>query len=306
MPNYNTSTPSQNTAKLKNGTTIVVNHGSLVWVKGEVEFSRILTKYTSEEIIANNQRRREHFEKLGKRVIDEDPNKLYNAITIKNAQIIPENKSGNGQLNNEEIFIQDKFYTSSSQPGVIHAQFKNITKNNPSVFVKEADGSMGKKPTTLPNELAAGVPVLIGLRIYCTMNNPGISLQYVYCIGDIVYRQSKTEISASNALSQLGLHLAATPASQPSVDIKNTPTEEAVFDGGFDDTGVVAAAPIAPAQPIQPAPAAPAYPQPPVQAQAQVQPPMPSQAAALLNQYVQGSQPNPAQGQGYGTGNYPQ
>lgn len=301
-----------NTVKLSNGGVVDVRHGKMVWVKGEVEFSKIVSKYTADEIIANNKARQEWRQKNNKApAVDEDPNKPYTTMTIKNAQIVHMDN-----LDAEEAFIQDKFYVASSNPGVVHASFRNITKNVPAVHLKDASGNVSETPTKIEQELAAGVPVLLGLRIYCTPYKPGISLSRVYCIGDVKFRENKTEAEAASVLGKLGLQV----SNSGSTGYVDTAANNAAIDFGaeeaeFDATGVMAAPEIPTAQPIQPvaqpqvvapvqqAQTMPVQPQVPVQ-QAPVQPQAPiSQAQALLNNYQPNGTPNPVAGQGYGTVN---
>lgn len=301
-----------NTVTLKDGRTVDIKHGTFVWVKGNVEFSRIVTKYTAQEIEDNNKKRQEWRAKNNKKPApNEDPNKPYTTMTIQNVQIVPASKDG--QLSNEECLVMDKFYTSEANPGVVHAAFKNITQNTPDVYLKQADGQMSNTPTKIPGELAAGVPVLLGLRVYCTPRLPGISLSRVYCIGDVQYRQNKTETQAAEALAAIGLKVGSDAAPQSYVET-HASYEAEPDEAVFDDTGVVAAATIPQSQPqyqqIQqpapqaaPAPAPQAAPAPQYQQQ-QVTPPI-SQAQQLLKNY-QPVQGNPAAGQGYGTGVYNQ
>jgi len=288
---------NKNTIQLKDGRTIDVAHGKMVWVKGEVEFSKIVTKYTADEIIANNTAHQEWRKKNGKKpAVDEDPNKPYTTMTIKNAQIVPMNGT-----QNEEAFVMDKFYAGSSDPSVFRAAFRNITKNVPEVYLKDSTGDVLKTPTKIDQELAAGVPVLLGLRIYCTPYKPGISLSRVYCIGDVRYRQNKTEAEAANVLGKIGLKVSSeTNAGYVETSANNTAIDFGAEEAEFDATGVMAVPEIPAAQPVQaPIQQAQAMPvQPQVQAQP-VQAPI-SQAQALLNNY----QPNGAPaGQGYGTVN---
>ncbi len=173
---------------------------SYIYVRGNVEFSR-LTRFLTSEEAAREKARREKFSNFPNM-----PDKPFTTITVTNARIQQMNPGA--PLTLEEQYIQDKFYSTKNDSSM-HYQIENKSNNFPRFYqVKiNPDGSVDPKHATevpAQAELDRGLDVLLILRVYKPKNfaNCGIGLEGVIAQEAIRYYSGGGAVSH---LAQMGI-----------------------------------------------------------------------------------------------------
>lgn len=200
--------------------------GSVIFVRGQVGFSRISRQTTDEERDKDNQRRTHKIERN------------YTTITIYNAQVMAKNPQAPTM---EEVYALESCYVSSSQdyPG---NNFTGMNKSNflPKIGVLEQGSNPNNQPAyreiQLEGELQKGTDVTLLIRVFAGQGgNNGMSLDTV------LINQSDFQYYGNNA------HVAEAMTNMGIVFHEMSPAEKAAAH---------AQAPAAPAASTEPAPAA--------------------------------------------------
>lgn len=137
-----------------------LSHNAYVYIRGNVEFSR-LTRFLTEKELAADELRRQ-----AKGMMPLNSN--YLTVTISNAKIVPINPA---QLSLEEQYIQETFYKSQKNPNVDTYSPVSKSNNFPKFFepVVNADGSYDMthyKELPISNEPANGLDITIIMRSF--------------------------------------------------------------------------------------------------------------------------------------------
>lgn len=291
-----------------------IKAGSVVYVNGIVDFSRIATRIEGEELNEDNRRRIAN----GMRTVD----KAHTRLSISNAAIAYADAT---QPTLAEKFISEKLYTSKKSPqkGLCYTGF-NKSKNMPEVYCRSNAASDTLEAVNLEGELSSGQSVTLVLRFFATKQNNGVSLDAVIvnnkpvkCGGNsmantLETRGFKVVPATEGNVDDIRANLANTPAPAPfqanSVATLPQPTpapymQPAAVPGSSPaapTTWSDAAASVAPAPiPVAPA-AAPVAPQPAVNIPvANTAAPVPAVAAPAVAAPAAPSLPVPPKGYGY-------
>lgn len=168
--------------------------GSFIHVSGTVDFCRLTRLIEGDELREDQNRRKMH-----NQIPIERP---YTTITVKDAQVVPSDPSG--QLTIDEQYINETFYARTGDPGMRYSII-NKSPNPPKFYEVETDenGVVDKnrvKEIVPQGELAQGVKVLLILRVYKPKNfmQNGISLDAV-----IVQEKARYFTGSGSAVSHL-------------------------------------------------------------------------------------------------------
>lgn len=171
-----------------------------IYVRGNIEFSRLTRFLTPDEIKREEQRRAQYtnFPPL--------PDKPFTTVTVTNARIQQMNPGA--PLTLEEQYIEQKFYQTKND-NAQHYQLENKSNNFPNFYqVKiNPDGSIDPKHVVeMPAkaELDKGLDVLLVLRVWKSQRfaNCGIGLESVIVQEPIRYYQGGGALSH---LAQMGI-----------------------------------------------------------------------------------------------------
>lgn len=160
-----------------------LNGNSYVYVRGNVEFSRLTRFLTDKELESDKLKRQAR----GMMPIDTN----YLTVTISNARIVPINPA---QLSLEEQYIQETFYKSQKNPNVNTYSPVSKSNNFPKFFepIVKPDGSYDMnhcKELPISNEPAAGMDVTIVMRSFKPkkFNNVGFVIDSIIANGPMKY-----------------------------------------------------------------------------------------------------------------------
>ena len=202
-----------------------LNGNSYVYVRGNVEFSRLTRFLTDKELEADKLKRQAR----GMMPIDTN----YLTVTISNARIVPINPA---QLSLEEQYIQETFYKSQKNPNVNTYSPVSKSNNFPKFFepVAKPDGSYDMnhcRELPISNEPATGLDITIIMRSFKPkkFNNVGFVIDSIIANGPMKYYDSSfaaqdlkkrgitvdelTPAEREAALARLNNRVAHTPAS---------------------------------------------------------------------------------------------
>lgn len=236
--------------------------GAKVYIEGEVSFSRIARHVEGEELMKDSQRRKSR----GMSPID----KPYTSITIQNARIRPQNPS---QLSLAEMYVQERFYTSSSDTHDEAHKIKYYAPINKSPFLPNvsqfnpADNTASQVDLD-GKELATGLKVILCMSVYQSKSyqNKGIGLDGIIVMEPIRYYTNNNQDLSALGITYKPLpgdeaRAAVTPNGhlEPAMTAPTmTPVSEPV--GNQFSSQAQAATPVMPTQaaPVMNAPATPA------------------------------------------------
>ena len=248
-----------------------LNVNSYVYVRGNVEFSRLTRFLTDKELESDKLKRQ------ARGMIPIDTN--YLTITISDAKILPINPA---QLSLEEQYIQETFYKSQKNPNVNTYSPVSKSNNFPKFFepIVKSDGSYDMthcKELPISNEPAAGMDVTIVMRSFKPkkFNNVGFVIDSIIANGPMQYYDFSsaaqdlkkrgitvdelTPAEREAALARLNNRVAHTPASAD--DSVMTQTQPAITPpaAGSDPYSTISNnqnimnQPVTNAAPVQPA-----------------------------------------------------
>lgn len=185
-----------------------VPNGSLVYITGIVEYSRIASHIDGEELAADNAKKVAR----GMRATD----KPHTRLTINHCAIDYTNPAAPTIA---ERFIAERMYVSTVHPdnGQCYTA-SNKSRNLPSVYCRENIQSKSLEPVTTKGELSAGTSVTIMLRFFSTNQNSGVSLDSVIVNEKPVKWYSSRDRGAAAALAERGFVIADPVSGSPSVD----------------------------------------------------------------------------------------
>lgn len=204
-----------------------LNPGATYLVRGNVGYSHISRHTTDVEREEANKRRAHPIAKN------------YTTITIYNAQVLCKDPT-NPTI--EEQYALESLYNSSSPkyPGKNFSAM-NKSRNLPQVGVLEANADKQNYyvETKLENELAAGLDVILVMRVYKGQGtNNGVSLDRVLVNEPIKYFGGNSEVDKK--LAEFGITFKAMPPSE------KVATEESVQNATVEvSQPVVATQPVA-------------------------------------------------------------
>ena len=234
-------------------TTININSitpGTVVYVNGVADFSRIKDQIAGEELAADNARKISK----GMRAID----KPHTRFTISHASV---QYADPAAPNIAEQYISEKFYKSKIHPEKDNCYTgMNRSSRLPEVYTRKSISSMELTPIEKKGELAPGQSVTLMLRFFATNMNTGVSLDAVIVNGEPVRWSNGS--NTENALSARGF----------------TINESATVEEVIEDLKPAYEQPAA--QPVAPQTAA--YAQPVPSAIPAAQPAAPAQATSSL------------------------
>lgn len=196
-----------------------LNPGATYVVRGQVGFSRVARQTTDAERERDNKNRMHPIDKN------------YTHITIYNAQVIPEDPQ-NPTI--EDRYAVECLYRSSSAnyPG---NNFSAMNKSSklPRVFVlNSATGQYDE--TKITNELAAGLNVMLVMRVFKGQGNIGVSLDRILVTEPIKYYAGDSAVEKD--LVKRGIVLNSLPVdTTPTTAGKQTEAAPTNDDGGYVD-----------------------------------------------------------------------
>lgn len=182
--------------------------GSVVFIRGNVGFSRISRHTTDEERAKDNQRRMHQVDKN------------YTTISIYNAQVMAKNPQAPTP---EEIYIAESCYISSSQdyPG---NNFSGMNKSAflPTVGVLAQGTDPNNHPsyneTHLEGELQKGTDVTLLLRVFGGQGgNNGVSLDTVL-INQTDFQYYGNNAHVTDAMNLMGITFVAKSPAEKAAD----------------------------------------------------------------------------------------
>ena len=194
--------------------------GRFFYVKGQVGFSRIGRHTNQSELDKFNQ---------GRKFKVDNP---ITELTIYNAEVLY------GDANNptvEELYAAESLYTSSKKEytGKCYSPV-NKTKNLPAVKVQRPDDPTKYDDYDLQGkELAQGLDVVVGMRVFKGNGNNGVSLDHVIVMGELKLRSSGDNGAAKSALAKFGITFTNEPS--PLGEGNVTEVADTSEDDGIDE-----------------------------------------------------------------------
>ena len=193
-----------------------LKQGSIIFIRGQVGFSRISRQTTDEERMKDNQRRTHKIEKN------------YTTVTIYNAQVMARNPQAPTP---EEIYALESCYVSNSQdyPG------NNFTGMNKSAFLPKVgvlvqgsnpDNHPSYDEITLEGELQKGTDVTLLLRVFAGQGgNNGVSLDTIL-INQSDFQYYGNNAHVTDAMNAFGINFNAKSPAERAADqaMLQTPT----------------------------------------------------------------------------------
>ena len=232
--------------------------GKYVLVKGNLEYSRLVTPIAGEDLDRENRRRAQN----GMLAID----KPYTTLQLTNAEVLP--NTPDGSLSLEEKFVDQQFWTytpAANRPNDNAYRF-TVTNKSPypnNFYQASADNPKEGSQIFPERELAKGLSVILILKIvqYKVQARKGSVLQGIILQEPIRYYDGATEAMQSIGLN---LHAAAQPAPQtlPAAP-SQAPAAQPMPQTSFSTPSPAATAPMPGAAPEQNVPAAPSTPEGP-------------------------------------------
>lgn len=146
-----------------------VESGSVVYINGTVDFSRITKRLEGEELAADNTRRVAN----GLRPMD----KPYTSLSIHNAAIAYANPA---QPTLAEQCLAERLYTAKNQSrsGLSYTGI-NKSKFMPEIYCRNSITSTELEAVVPEGELASGTNVTLVMRFFKTKQNNGVSLDAI-------------------------------------------------------------------------------------------------------------------------------
>lgn len=236
---------------------------TIIFVEGDVTFSRITRFVEGKELEAENHRRAT----LPKPMLP--ASRPYTTIAIANAKIVPMTP---GQLTLEEQYVQSKFYVSKNDPNVLCFSYENKSPYLPRVSQVQPNNPNAFDQIMPEGELANGLHVMLLMNIYQAKNfgKNALGLDQIVCKEPIRYYNGS---SVADALAKRGMsytpltpeqdRAAVTPKRAPAEE-PTAPTAAAPAGINYNAAPAYTAAPTPAPTPVNytaapaPAPAAPA------------------------------------------------
>lgn len=201
----------------------------LVNIQGEVSFSHITKMYEGEELIAANKRAQEH----GGR----PSNRPYCTLSIDNPRILnPETLPQDVVTVMQERFKLVKgtnkvrYYATSKSPSLPPVAYSAYAG------AELAGQGIADKMSPLERELAAGLTVTVGARIFDTPAGVGVGIDYVLIDEPIRYYESNTSLAEMLA-SQGILYVAPNADKAKTTGVAQSATSKAVVDSNVYGSG---------------------------------------------------------------------
>lgn len=256
--------------------------GEYALVRGRLVFSRLTSLIDGKALEASIAAAR----KRGSKYPTDKP---HTRVALSHAQVLVQDQNN---PNNTELFINERFYDSPSNP----ASGKNYSHDNkgtilPVIAIPNGQGQVVQD--TSGRDLAADSDVTLVLRAYQAGDqaNLGLSLDTVVVNDPEVKYYSGTSNVGVDALSKAGITFAAPPQAVNAADQQSTgetqPIESDATGTIVDEDGFAMPGPGVAPQAAAPAPVA----APAAQAAPQVQPAAPVQPAPVQAQPAQVQQP---------------
>lgn len=239
-----------------------------VIVSGEITFSHVTKKIEGEEL-----RKRDASSRY-------PHTRPYTTLTLANCKILPEDASGNLSIN--EQYIMGKMFVSKTHPERNwNLNIENKGNSLPTIFQRSVKDGVTVADQIIPKgELASGLKVTIGIRIFKGNPNCGASLDTIMVDEPIRYFGGSSSIEA---FTDRGVIMNT-----------NVAADDAARSGSYYVVGSTPAQPEVPVQEAIPAPvgnpfqsqpvAAPSQPAPVIQ-QVSVNPYQTTPQAAPANPY---------------------
>ena len=188
---------------------------TLVMVRGNIEFSRLIRPISGEELEKDKRRRAQ----MGSIPID----KPYTTVTLTNARIVPLKP---GQKSVEETYVEERFYRKASDPADAPLHYAITNKSPyPNQFYQNDPGETTKGQQIYPErELANGLDVILILRVFASSSfaQKGIGLHSIVLQEPLRYYMN----DSSRALEAAGIMLRRQPNPNGDVpDVAAAPVE---------------------------------------------------------------------------------
>lgn len=176
--------------------------GTFVAIRGQTEYSRLLTPIDGEELEKDKARRAQN----GQQPIT----RPYTTIQIVNARVLPRDPSG--VMTNEEMYVDQRMYTRNSDGPNAPWRFtcNNKSTAQPNRFYMARPNSPKDADPFIPeHELATGLDVILVLRIFesTTFQRKGIGLHAIILQEPVRYYQGNND----KALAAAGITLHDAP-----------------------------------------------------------------------------------------------
>lgn len=248
-----------------------VEPNTTITIRGKVTYSHIAKLIDGEELIRENERKKQQMASIGKPFYE---NKPHTQLAIKDVQIIPNDP--NGQLNLAEQTLQERFYIGKGKDNENSVCYSADSYFIPQVFERTTNGV---NQVILPNELASGLTVTLFLNVYKPKNNPkhGIGLNAVVAEEPIRY-------FGNNGINDVLTKMYGSVTYNASTPSETNVSTEPVCEQPQPQTQTVPTQPPVQQQvPPQAPPTQPAYAQPQI---TQTQPTIPVTQGGLVNPQI--------------------
>lgn len=239
-----------------------IQEGSIIAVRGKINFSRLANLVQGEELIQSDNRRTQNgMYRIGV---------PHTTVSLTEPQVVMDNPAAPTK---EQLFVQERFYVSKKNPEVGPQYSIDSRSNTLPVIAIPSTTEPGKfEQDTSRQELAQGVDVTLVLRVYKPKEhlNRGLTIEQVIVNETPRYYNSATRVPDAT-LAALGVTFVAKPepiqASEPVPANVQVPSagENPAFASDPATAGMTLPGPqtVIP-QPAEQAPAAPvAQPAPP-------------------------------------------
>lgn len=182
--------------------------GAFYYVQGKVAFSRV-GRPTNETELENYNKGRQYQIK--------NP---FTQLTIYDAKVLFADAK---KPTLEEQYAQECLYRSSKKEYTGDC-FNGInkTKNLPAVRVKNESTGEYDIFEMAGKELAQGLDVVVGMRVFKGNGNNGVSLDHILVMGDIKFRQTDNA-AAKSALERFGIVFSNNPSPIQAEDVEEVP-----------------------------------------------------------------------------------
>ena len=230
--------------------------GKFYFIRGNVTFSRVGKLTDDAERIRYNANRKHPIEKN------------YTTISICNARVLAKDPKA---PTIEELYAKECLYTSSN-PNHTGNCFSAVNKSSilPEIRVLNESTGQYDKYNLKGRELAAGLDVIVGMRVFAGKGNTGVSLDHVI-VCEPIKLYEKSSDAANAALEQLKIVFSAAnpddddddnnaksetpvaketakPASNPPAETNDpfasiSDDDEDDDDNGFESTGDIGIGP---------------------------------------------------------------
>lgn len=175
-----------------------LHEGATIKVSGVVQYSRIGSVITGEELIRADKRRTER----GAQPVGKD----HTSLTLRDPRIIP--ASGNpNNLSIDELYVQERFYRGTNDTNTYYYNIINRGGYLPNVYARNQENPSKADPVSMDGkELQSGLRVQVLMKVYKPKNyaNRGVGIE-VILVEDPIRFRDPSSFRTSAALQEMGI-----------------------------------------------------------------------------------------------------